>query len=305
MTIAADYIAASQASCAHRYSVSKTYQSIPESQGLEWTDGFFVEEEGVVAVFDFDYAQMVDFDTKTNAVAQLCCIGWLAAYCGFFAGPLGLIAPAAYTVVSMWPCFLRPQMEWHAHSQHVAVTRDGIRFVRDKRKSCWGCSICDQGRHSKTLPFDKITDCDIVEPAGSVCLCIPRVLMTVNVDTASSGGDGKRVELSLVGLKEAHKFKQLVWGMKRSSRGGGNAYAAPQAQEIAERGLVTSQQAPGGEDKMEFLLRGIRDELRENNNLLREIKEGKSEPQGATTATADRARTALQSLEAPTTPEIV
>ena len=180
--------------------------------------------------------------------------------------------------------------------------------------------MCDKGRHSKTVPFDKITDCDLVEPAGSVALCIPRVLLTVNVDTASSGGEGKRNELRIVGLKDAHKFKQLVWAMKRASRGGadfgGSAdvyYTAPQALEMAERRPVSSQQGDG--DKVEGLLRDIRDEMRENNQLLRDIKlkNDKNEPQqqqivaaqeGALTATA-RATTALQTLEGQVTREIV
>ena len=38
------------------------------------------------------------------------------------------------------------------------------------------------------MPFDKITDCDIEEPAGATCCCIENVLSKVNIDTASSGG---------------------------------------------------------------------------------------------------------------------
>ena len=326
MTIEADYIAASQALGATRYSVSRAYQSIPETKGLEWTDGFFqdeVEGNGLVAVFDFDYAQMVDFNTKTAALGQISTVGCLAAYGVFLGGPLGLIAPAAYTFATMWPCFLRPQVEWAQHSQHVAITRDGIRFVQDQRKSCWGLSVCDKGRHSKTVPFDKITDCDICEPAGSVCLCIPRVLLTVNVDTASSGGEGKRYELKLVGLKEAHKFKQLVWAMKRamrdSSNGGNsistkNAYLAPQSLEMTER-YSSSPPSVGDGGKVEFLLRDIRDELRANNQLLKEIKEEKKNPlyqqrqidgaqDGAATLSA-RVTATLQAHKDQNRPEIV
>ena len=224
-------------------------KSIPETHGLEWTDSFFHDEDGIVAVFDFDYAQMVDFNTKTAAVGQLTAAGCMAVYGGVVAFPYGLLVPVAYSIATLWPCFLRAQVEWEAHAQHVAVTRDGIRFVQDQRKACWGLSVCDKGRHSKTVPFDKITDCDLVEPAGSVALCIPRVLLTVNVDTASSGGEGKRNELRIVGLKDAHKFKQLVWAMKRASRGGadfgGSAdvyYTAPQALEMAESAFMEELQ---------------------------------------------------------------
>ena len=37
------------------------------------------------------------------------------------------------------------------------------RYVKEKRKMCWGLHCCDQGRESKTVPYDKITDCDVQE----------------------------------------------------------------------------------------------------------------------------------------------
>ena len=117
MTITADYIAASQALGAHRYAVSKAYQSIPETHGLEWTDSFFHDEDGIVAVFDFDYAQMVDFNTKTAAVGQLTAAGCMAVYGGVVAFPYGLLVPVAYSIATLWPCFLRAQVEWEAHAQ--------------------------------------------------------------------------------------------------------------------------------------------------------------------------------------------
>merc|ERR1712232_1477947 len=75
----------------------------------------------------------------------------------------------------------------------------------------------DQGKCSKTVPFDKITDCDIEEPAGNSCFCVPNILFTVNIDTASSGTEGRK-ELKLAGLKDPHSFKKLVWAMKRAQR---------------------------------------------------------------------------------------
>lgn len=319
MTISTDYTAASQALGTQRFTVPKAYQHISEAQGLEWTDQFFTEEEGIVAVFDFDYAQMVDFNFQTAAVGQMASLGCCSLYGLILFGPIfAPIAPVAITMATLWPCFLKKQVEWAAHAQHVAITRDGIRFVQDQRPSCWGCSVCDKGRHSKTVPFDKITDCDIIEPAGSAFLCIPRVLLTVNVDTASSGGESKRFELKLIGLKDAVSFKRLVWAMKRSSRGGtnlfvneNNAYAAPQALEMVERGTTgpTSDESAGTNgDKMEFLLRDIREELRENNRLLRDIKSDKNDPlqqqsqnvasiEAASSAVTERATATLQILD--------
>ena len=105
------------------------------------------------------------------------------------------------------------------------------------------------------VPFDKITDCDVTEPAGNECFCIKRILSTVNIDTASSGGPEKGPELRIVGLKDPHGFKKLVWAMKR---------AAPSGYGMNDRGDGT---------EMASLLREIRDELKENNELLRGMQQ--------------------------------
>jgi len=60
------------------------------------------------------------------------------------------------------------------------------------------------------VPFDKLTDCDVQEPAGTACCCcVPNVLTTVTVDTASGR------EMSIQGVKDPFAFKQDVWAMKR------------------------------------------------------------------------------------------
>ena len=37
------------------------------------------------------------------------------------------------------------------------------RYVKEKRKSCCGLPCTDRGRESKTVPYDKFTDCDVQE----------------------------------------------------------------------------------------------------------------------------------------------
>merc|ERR1711920_735790 len=99
---------------------------------------------------------------------------------------------------------------------------DGIRYVQDKHKVACRCDCQDQGKTTKTVPFDKLTDCDIEEPAGAsgpICCMTNNVLYTVNVDTASSGGVAGH-ELQLRGLKDPHAFKETVWKMKRSTASG-------------------------------------------------------------------------------------
>jgi hypothetical protein len=124
------------------------------------------------------------------------------------------------------------------------------------------------------VPFDKITDCDIGEPAGNTCLCIENVLTVVNVDTASSGTEGRK-ELRISGLKDPHSFKKLVWAMKRSQRGGmAFAQSAPSALQMADRQLQQS----GADEDVATLLRDIRDELRQNNNQLQKIRPPAASP---------------------------
>lgn len=57
---------------------------------------------------------------------------------------------------------------------------------------------------------DKLTDCDIQEPAGTaVCCCVQNRLHVVTCDTASG------TDLALRGLKDPEQFKRDVWAMKR------------------------------------------------------------------------------------------
>jgi len=235
--------------------VSNEYADIPETRGLLWHDDFFDDDDDVVAAFDFDYENMENFYSNVG----WCWLGLTLLYTPLFTA----------CMVGLAPCYLKRNVQWSVQAQHVAITRDGIRVVRDKRSTCWGMPCTDAGKSSKTVPFDKITDCDIEEPAGNTCVVIRNVLTTVNIDTASSGQG--RSELKISGLKDAQRFKQLVWAMKRRYKSSGPAAAL----EVASRG--------GGGDDVAVLLREIRDELRQNNNLLLTMnKGGEPEPSAPT-----------------------
>ena len=273
------------------FSVDEEYRNIlPEIGDITWDDGFFRnegEDADVVAAFDFDYEQMVDFFFQTQLLIQLVLVGALSAYILILAEVSSGILWQTFVLLGLDAILverflLRQQIKWQSYAQHIAVTRDGIRYVNDKQKSCWGIPIFDIGKNSKTVPFDKITDCDISEPAGNSCLFIPNVLMVVNVDTASSGGEGKRHELVIKGLKDPYSFKKLVWAMKRSREVGGLGYRAPTATATVE--MASSSRATASvptqaqlleagcssDENISGLLRDIRDELRQNNDLLRQ-----------------------------------
>jgi hypothetical protein len=116
--------------------VESQYSSLPEVKDLAWTDTFFDDESDVIAVFDFDYEKMEDFYTS---------VGWATIGATLLYTPIFVMS-----LVGLAPCYLRSNVRWNTQAQHVAITRDGIRFVRDKRKSCWGMPCSDQGKSSKT-----------------------------------------------------------------------------------------------------------------------------------------------------------
>jgi hypothetical protein len=117
------------------------------------------------------------------------------------------------------------------------------------------------------VPFDKITDCDIVEPAGNECLCIPRVLFKVRVDTASSNKEHH--ELVLAGLKDPHSFKKLVWAMKRAQNQANQPFSLEMARALPS--IINNTNDNSGEH-VTTLLKEIRDELRQNNEALRAMQ---------------------------------
>jgi hypothetical protein len=112
------------------------YSNLPEAQNLTWEDNFFDDDPDVVAVFDFDYQAMEDFNTS---------VGWAAIAATLIYTPIFVIS-----MIGLAPCYLRSNAKWSSQAQHVAITRDGIRFVRDRRQCCWGMQCTDQGKSSKT-----------------------------------------------------------------------------------------------------------------------------------------------------------
>ena len=117
--------------------------------------------------------------------SQIINFDWDRTKCGYLMCPVVPLMSAPCCV----PCFAKSNIEWKTRAMHVAVHQDGIKFVNDHHKTCCGFTFTDKGKNSKTVPFDKLTDCDVQEPAGAaVCCFVPNVLSNVIVDTASSGG---------------------------------------------------------------------------------------------------------------------
>jgi hypothetical protein len=117
--------------------VAAEFRHIPEARHLSWTDTYFEDDDDVVAVFDLDYDNMENYYTA---------IGWV----GYGAT---LVCPSFFWTGFLLgvPCLLRPNVQWHVRSQHVAITRDGIRVVRERRPTCWGLPCTDAGKSSRTV----------------------------------------------------------------------------------------------------------------------------------------------------------
>lgn len=233
--------------------MTATVGSIPAA-----VDQYFENEPGLVAVFDFDYDRIIEYQKSYQ---------WALVKC---------FPPC-------WPCcccpwYIDQNIEWSVRAQHVALTVDGIKYVTEKRKNAFGFSHSDIGKFSKTVAYDKITDCDVQEPGGNACGCcgVRQALPIVCLDTASSAGiPGQPVghELALVGLRFPDQFKQAVWAMKR---GQAPAHASVVFEQpgcmrgmssacLKRRGPVP---APRQAEMNTPLLVEIRDELRRMNDLL-------------------------------------
>lgn len=195
---------------------------------LRWEDTFFDQEEGIIAVFDFDHEKKISYSKKVDVASVLSLLICFSPFIISIVVTIKVIGAAALAALATPICFLsiiicmalcmvlisRKQIKRTSYSQHVAITHDGIKFVQDRH-----LVLCRENpKTSKTVPFDKIYDCGINEPEGS-SFGVEHVLSQVYVDTGSIS-PGQSHELSLWGLKEPEKFTQLVWAMERATARG-------------------------------------------------------------------------------------
>lgn len=244
---------------------------------------YFSDTEGVVEVFEFNYEDVFEFMwdvTRNNWIGPLMVSGVVVGFMAFmeidmasqdgegqytfFLGPVAWVGAVAYFLL-----FLKPNIRDEVRCRHVCVTLDGIRYVQDKHKTKCRLDCQDVGKVTKTVPFDQLTDCDVEEPAGAegpLCCLVNRRLTILNVDTASgSRGEGgvSGHELSLVGLRDPHSFKNLVWKMKRT----GNALTHDKGSS------APVQQSMGAGGKAASMIARQNQLLEENIRLLERIAE--------------------------------
>jgi len=238
---------------------------------------YFADEEGLIEEFQFDYDSLNAFDqaiVRTNAVPFSCLF--------------------LFTGLPIFPCFIPYMFICETqnvvdknNATHVCITQDGIRYSVDRRKAGCRMSMCDQGRTMKTVPFDKITDCDIEEPAGNsgCCWLVKNTVTVVNVDTASGNRVGEAGaglhELQIRGLVDPQAFKKLVWKMKRGGHGTPHQQtASKQASAVPPSRVEMSRVAKGDElapllKKQIALLETQNKALNEQTKLLKIISDKK------------------------------
>lgn len=156
-------------------------------------------------------------------------------------GPMVFIVPTPLICCPFYYVCTKPILRKQTYTQKLKTTEHDIQF---EAGPMWGapaapawmtCNVpqCWRGKITKTVPFDRVQDVVIQEKGGKFCCCYDTKVDFIGVQTASGGG-AKGVpmyEVSVLGLKDAHGFRDHVLSKKRSNKG---------------EGVVTSQPSAGG-----------------------------------------------------------
>ena len=155
------------------------------------------------------------------------------------------------------------------HARHVALTNDGIRYIVDKHPG--GCRNAqgEVAKTSRTIPYDKISDCDVVEPGGAdgACACVCPAMRTFYTFNVATGTES----FSLRGLDAPYELKKDVWSMKRGQGIAGVEAAYNAAPSVASMDRSGGGGGVGGGNS-EQLLAQILQCLKEQNSILAQLK---------------------------------
>lgn len=243
-----------------------------------FVDKYFEGQDGILKTYEIDYDAVLAFDKD---------VAWSGLIGAVFFPPA---IPFALCGMCCYQGYIVPNIRDKANATHLALTRDGIKYVVDRHHSACRLNCQEVGKVSKTVPYDKMTDCDVEEPAGAegcCCALVPRTLKVVHVDTASSGiiqtdqGPKQTHELTLRGLVDAEGFKNDVWAMKRGEPVDGvDGTVAPMAVSMHRGGdapaggMMTAASMPGAAtiapllEEQTALLKELLAAQKETNELL-------------------------------------
>ena len=233
-------------------------------------DPFWDSQNDILKTYSFNYEALTAYKQKVHR-----------------SGMLGLIffPPGMLCAVLTYPCEMA-NIRDEVHARHIALTADGLRYIVDKHPT--GCRLqCeDEGRSSQTVPYDKITDCDVEEPAGSEgcpCMLVKRTEYVFNVATANGPAFHSPTTVGLRGIDAPYELKKDVWSMKR---GQGIADVDMDAVAAVAPAVASMDRSGGGQGivvgtdggqgigggNSERLLAQILQCLKEQNSILAQLK---------------------------------
>lgn len=131
-----------------------------------------------------------------------------------------LLCPPFWPITcSVIPCEGR-NIRDRAEAIRIGVTKTHLIYCKEKTRTCWRISCCDEGKVVREVPLHKITDVIVTEPAGGCCP--PNTLYTVAIETPGAKGPDGRPEIVVKGLhkEDAYKLRTLVMST-HSTRGRG------------------------------------------------------------------------------------
>jgi len=166
-----------------------------------------LRDDSVLREYQLDYDEKVRYGQQHGKWSTLAQLLWPCHW------------PCCPGIVAWAYCFLPKNEEDQARAQHLLVTVDGVKYVVDKHKAGLRFSFADEAAQSQLVPYDKISDVSVIEPAGAenldlyeICPCytIPRTLNTVIVSQTGNG-----YPIVVEGVADAQKFKHDVLVMRR------------------------------------------------------------------------------------------
>ena len=166
-------------------------------------DPFWDSQQDVLKTYSFNYQAIIEYNHKLHVSEMIGC--WVLV-------PLTAMTflPFATGSLCMYRC-AEDNIRDKASARHIALTKDGIRYIVDKHQTECRLASQMQGRTSQTIPYDKISDCDVEEPAGAEgcpCYLVERTMDELTVATSTS-------RFTLTGLDAPYELKKDVWSMKR------------------------------------------------------------------------------------------
>jgi hypothetical protein len=125
-----------------------------------------------------------------------------------------IVCPAYWPITCLViPCEYQ-NIRDRANAIRIGVTETHLIYCREKVKTCWRLSCCDEGKIVREIPLEQITDVIVTEPAGGCCP--PNILYKVSIETPGQGGFSQPdVKIDGLTKDDAYKLRALV--MKRKS----------------------------------------------------------------------------------------